>query len=233
MEKRLAKRILAISHNYAFFVDMELNGLLKKQSQFTDEELNKKINAIECKITMLKDEIENAVIGKAMAILSNPDNVNIIAEQALATVSSEDNQQLKILEAQKKNLENKIANGLKAIEKGLMSPTIIDNINMYEAELQEINNDIAKEKLLQNPVVLTKKHIVFFLTRFKRMSSAKAKQYILNTLLHEVIVEKQKNGNWIVTVFYNFSDNPQLHNTEKFSIGAVSEMFRKSPLWWR
>lgn len=180
-----------------------------------------------------KDDIENAVIDRAAAILSNPDNVNIIAEQALASVSGDENQQLKILEMQQKEYETKIANGIKAIEKGLMSPTIIDNINIWEAELAEIKNDIAKEKLLQNSVLITKQHIAFFLTRFKTMSSDKAKAYILNTLLHEVIVEKQKNGNWTVTVFYNFSDNPQLHNTDTFSIHADSEVFRKTPLWWR
>lgn len=179
-----------------------------------------------------RDQIENAVIDKATAILSRPENINLIAEQAIKYNAKTSNH-LEILELEYKNLKNKIANTIKAIEKGAISDTMINNLNMYEAELQQLENDIAKEKLIDDKIILTKQHIAFFLTRFKTMPSPQARAYILNVLLDQVIVEKIKDGNWLVTVSYNFYDDPNLSNTEKFSIHEDSEQVRNYSPWWR
>lgn len=180
-----------------------------------------------------KEDIENAVVDKAIAILSNPENVDLIAEQAMKFNAAAENEQLNILLMQEKDLQTKINNCVKAIEQGVISSTIANNLQQYESELQEIKTDIAKERLLQNPVLITKQHIAFFLTRFKTMAPNKAKAYILNTLLDTVSVKKQNDGNYLVTVTYNYNDSPNLKNHEKYSIHADSDGVRKPSHWWR
>jgi hypothetical protein len=65
------------------------------------------------------------------------------------------------------------------------------------------------------------------------MAPNKAKAYILNTLLDTVSVKKQNDGNYLVTVTYNYNDSPNLKNHEKYSIHADSDGVRKPSHWWR
>lgn len=195
---------------------------------------NVRSHRTKCKIGYVpQDLLENAIVENAAAIMMDEQNLDLIAEQAVAFNSSAHNTQMQILLDQEKELQAKINNCAKAIEKGLISQTIIDSLNSYEAELDELRADIAKEKLLQSPILITKQHVIYFLSRFKDMPADEAKKYILDTLLNKIVLEKQNDGNYHVTVTYNYNDYPQVIHTENYDVSDVPEDVRNSTKWWR
>ena len=195
---------------------------------------NVRSHRTKCKIGYVQqDLLENAIVENAAAIMMDEQNLDLIAEQAVAFNSSAHDTQMQILLGQEKELQAKINNCAKAIEKGLISSTIIDSLNSYEAELDELRTDIAKEKLLQSPMLITKQHVIYFLSRFKDMPADEAKKYILDTLLNKIVLEKQNDGNYHVTVTYNYNDYPQVIHTENYDVSSVPEDVRNSTKWWR
>lgn len=181
-----------------------------------------------CKIGYInRDELEDAVFEAAMDVLSSDKNIDIIAEQAFKiSQQQEENPRLKELELQKKDTEKKIANLTKALETGLISETVMKTVQKYEAELKLIEQAIAREKILTEPFKITKQHIAFFLSQFRRMEPTKAREAVLNTLLREAVIKKESDSNYLVTVRFNYTATPTLSDTKEVSVRIMND-------WWR
>lgn len=181
-----------------------------------------------CKIGYInRDELEDAVFEAAMDVLSSDKNIDIIAEQAFKiSQQQEENPRLKELELQKKDTEKKIANLTKALETGLISETVMKTVQKYEAELKLIEQAIARKKILTEPFKITKQHIAFFLSQFRRMEPTKAREAVLNTLLREAVIKKESDSNYLVTVRFNYTATPTLSDTKEVSVRIMND-------WWR
>lgn len=51
---------------------------------------------------------------------------------------------------------------MKAVDKGLVSVTLMNASNNMKAELESLEKDISLEKIKTNPFTVTKQHIAFF-----------------------------------------------------------------------
>lgn len=168
---------------------------------------------------MRRDELEHLVADHAAAILKSPANLETIAQQAIKANSNIKNYQLESLIKQQKDLSKKLDNCMHAVEQGLISPTLMSRIKQYEVELEAIAKDISLEKIKANPFTLTKKHIVFFLSKFAALEGNEFKERIISTLINDVSIKKEKDGDYLVTVKYNYASTNELPNEESYPAG--------------
>lgn len=166
-----------------------------------------------------RDEIEHIIAAHAASILKKPINLDIIANQALKTNNSVKNYRLESLIQQEKDLTQKLENCMKAIiDQGLVSITLMDRIKQYEADLQSVKNDISLEKIKSNPIQVTKEHIIFFLEKFALLEGEEFKDRIISTMVRDIVIKKEKDGNYLVTVQYNYANSKELPNEESYSV---------------
>lgn len=85
-----------------------------------------------------QDKIEKAVLDATIRLLESPENVEKIAAAAIASTKS-DNIELKLLQAQRRETQEKLNNCMKALDSGLVSETLMKHIAEHEAALKIIN----------------------------------------------------------------------------------------------
>lgn len=163
-----------------------------------------------------RDKLEQTIADHAAAILKIPENLNIISEQAIKANTEAKNYHLESMIKQKKDISKKLDNCMKAVDKGLVSVTLMERIKQYEAELESLEKDISLEKIKTNPFTVTKQHIAFFLTKFAELEGTEFRERIISTLVREVLIKKEKDGNYSVTVKYNYVPTNELPNEESY-----------------
>ena len=185
---------------------------------------NKRNRKTACSTPWLnRDVLENAIYEYACSILKNEANIEQIAEQALAANQASVDEGLITMQDREKELKKNIANYMKAIEKGVMSDTLIERLNLAEKELADLKNQITCRKLSAPKEVITKQHIIFFLKNLLEMEGENIRKRVLHALVRDVAVENKKDSNeTIVTVRFNYSDTPTLSAKQEF-IASVRE----------
>lgn len=166
-----------------------------------------------------RDKLEQTIADHAAAILKTPENLNIISEQAIKANTDVKNYHLESMIKQKKDISKNLDNCMKAVDKGLVSVTLMERIKQYEAELESLEKDISLEKLKTKPFTLTKQHIAFFLTKFSDLEGTESRERIISTLVREVLIKKEKDSDYLVTVRYNYAPTNELPNEESYSVG--------------
>lgn len=185
---------------------------------------NKRNRKTTCSTPWLnRDILEDAIFEYACSILKSDDNIEQIAEQALAANQASVDEGLIAMQDREKELKKNIANYMKAIEKGVMSDTLIERLNLAEKELADLKNQITCRKLSAPKEVITKQHIIFFLKNLLEMEGENIRKRVLHALVRDVAVENKKDSNEvIVTVRFNYSDTPTLNAKQEF-IASVRE----------
>lgn len=195
--------------------------------------LNHRRKASNCFMTALKRELlEKSICDHITGILSNSENVELIAEQA-AAISQEASHSpvLEALAAQQQDIQKKLNNCLRAVENGLYSESLSERIKQYENDLQKVKAEYAREKILTAPLAIDKKVIIFFLSRI--LKNNEDKRFIIATFLRNATVKKESDGDFTVTVTLNFAKTDSLSNTDTFPVHDEGEGVRFIPLWWR
>lgn len=166
-----------------------------------------------------RDKLEQTIADHAASILKTPENLNIISEQAIKANTDVKNYHLESMIKQKKDISKNLDNCMKAVDKGLVSVTLMERIKQYEAELESLEKDISLEKIKTKPFTLTKQHIAFFLTKFSDLEGTESRERIISTLVREVLIKKEKDGDYLVTVRYNYAPTNELPSEESYSVG--------------
>ena len=188
---------------------------------------HRKKNGCDMKGINLKT-LELAIINDAISILQNEKAVEIIADEAVKLLSEmpkEDITELTALKAERKEVERKLNNCLKALEEGLVeSISITTRIMEHESRLQCIDNEIEHLRILNNPLKLSKERIMFYLMH--GLKGNKRREFILSTLVKEVILDYDAERDaWNIEIAYNYSNNCNECNKN-------SKMVRNVKIWY-
>ena len=109
-----------------------------------------------------QDKIEKAVLDATVHLLESPENVEKIAAAAIASAKN-DNIELKLLQAQLRETQEKLNNCMKALDSGLVSDALMKHIAEHEAALKIIDEDIEKIKAAKKAADDIKNRVIFFL----------------------------------------------------------------------
>lgn len=162
-----------------------------------------------------KDWLENLVIERSVSMLKQPGFIEEIATQAYNVQEEQkEDYSVAVLENQIKDLKKKLENCLTAVEKGLVSETIMERIPQYENEIKELEIKLAHEKLLAKPFILEKDHIIFFLEKMleKNENTKKYQEKIISTFIRAVIIRDYE-----IEIQYNYSNTPNISNKQIIS----------------
>ena len=137
------------------------------------------------------DKLEELVVDTTINILSNDTAIEYIAKQAIA--AQEENRAQSSIPAIKeeiKELSKKLKNCVQAVENGIISQTIAENIPMYEKRLVELNSELSDELEKDNDLKVDEDMIRFFFERLvqRTKKETKFKSLLLSTMVRCVVV---------------------------------------------
>lgn len=170
------------------------NGLMKRYYSCYGRK-----NGSKCPTTNVrKDIIEDLVISTTINQLGSKENIDILINKILEKQSIDKSEQnkLKLLEKQKKEIETSINNLLAAIEKGIITSSTKDRINELEIMNNTINTEIEYEKLRLQKLI-TKEDIQNHIKKSLKQTS----YYIIKFLIEKVVYYNEK-----VKIYYKITN---------------------------
>ena len=154
-----------------------------------------------CK-AMKKHELEDLVISITTRLLSEENNIEMIAENIfnLHQKETQDNTQLKFLEKQKQDCVKKSKNIISAIEEGIVTELTKTRLVELENQMAELDFQIAKEKQ-RNYSFLTIDDITEYLQSkvFANTDDIKIRKLLVNTFIRQIILYEDE-----IVITYNF-----------------------------
>ncbi len=165
-----------------------------------------------------KDVLEKRVLTATIRLLDNPANIHFICDNAVklfASKQKKENPAILSLESQIKDVTKRLDNCVQAIEGGLHSSVITNNIEKYENELVELSTALDIEKAKRDEPMLTLDRLEFFFDKLlsckKNMNEFKDK--ILHSFIQNVIVYDE-----YIEIRYSYGDLPSLANAKENSV---------------
>ena len=147
---------------------------------------------IPCKLRNIRaDWLEAQVYHVTLQILYDSEICAQIAQKCAIRkkASQTESPRLKQLKALRKELQRKLDNSIQAIESGIFSKTISDNIGRYEKDIKKLDAKIKGEKLLSNPVSISEDFISYSLEKiYKQKKDDGQIPEIFQTFIHRVTV---------------------------------------------
>ena len=198
-----------------------LSGTSKnKEAHYYYTCYNKRRKLCQCDNTPIRrDLIESSIVAYTINLLRHKPAFDTIVDQTYALYcKDQETDDVAIQEKRIAKLQSQINNATNAIMNGLFSDAIKEKLMAAEAELDEAKYQLEVAKLNRNKFNLTKQHIAFFLMNAINKDINEAKEYILNIMLRQASVQKEKNGNYTVTVLYNYTSTSTLPSRRVFEI---------------
>lgn len=188
-------------------------GTSKKGQKYYYYGCSNRLHGRHCKAPNIsRDKTEDLIIDKTVSMLRNKECIDLIAKQAVAIQKKEPGESLRVtsLKNQVADVEKRLKNCIHAIENGLVSVTVSDNIQKYEKDLSQLREELSTAKLLDKPFDLTEDRIKFFLAMMLEgdPDSKEFRDKILNTFVRKIIVHDD-----CLEVHYNYTEKlPILNN---------------------
>lgn len=154
-----------------------------------------------------KNWIEDIVVRDAFSILT-PENIEKIAEIAVKQ-SEEDiakNTRIPVLTAREKEITKSIDNIIVAIEKGVVSDTLMLRLSELEKERKNLVCKIAEEE--KEIFRLDKPQVIYWLSQFlnKDIEEETVKRQLIDLLVNSVTVKALPDGDdFEITIAYNLT----------------------------
>lgn len=154
--------------------------------------------------------LEELVVRTTVEKVLTDENIDLIATRAMEIIQREsaDTRYLTGLENQLRDVVKKITNITDAIEQGIFTASTKDRLLALEGEKENLELQIAQAKM-KKPV-LTKEHIIFWLSRFKdgNVSDPAFCRKIIDALVHSIYVYDNDGDNGRkITILFNTSAN--------------------------
>lgn len=155
-----------------------------------------------------RDKIEDLVLKTTVDILRSPEAIKMIAQQAanLQEIDPTAEEQERIRK-ERKAIQSKLDNSVKAIESGLCSATVTANIEKYESKIAELDQKIDELKFKYTPIHIDTVAVEFFL-RSLLLNKKDHDEYRLDmfrTFIRRVIVYQDS-----IEIQYNYTAYPTL-----------------------
>lgn len=144
----------------------------------------KKLN--DCKkATIAKDKLEQFIVDKIIEKLNKPELMDKIVKKLLITQEQQQtiNQELAILQRQKKQLENVLENLVRAIEQGVITKTTTERIKTTEDKITALEQQIII-KQNESKTKLTEKTI----REYYNKALSRNGRLLINTLINVITV---------------------------------------------
>lgn len=143
-----------------------------------------------------KEWIEDIIIRQTMAVVMNGPLMERITNRLLE-LQGEESYDLKLLDQQLKQVENRLENMLNAIEQGVITASTKQRLSALEDEKARLEQSIIEVKI-QNPA-LSREQITFFLNQFKHtdINDEDQRQRLIDCFVNAVYVFDDK----IVLIF--------------------------------
>ena len=151
-----------------------------------------------------QDKLEEWLAIETLKALNNPETIHQLAAQIIKLqeeAAAEPDPLIDNLEAELKDYTKRLNNSIKAIEAGVISETISQNISDYENKIKALERDLSRAKLKRQPFTLTMDHIEFFLTSLLSGDSSdkKYRSQLIDTLIAGVVIYDDR-----IEVFYKY-----------------------------
>ena len=152
-----------------------------------------------------KDWIEETVISEAQKLLT-PEVIEKLADMAMNEIDKEnaENEELKYAKKQIAEVEKKISNLLKLVEKGSDSESLFNRLNELENQKKQLELEIKKHE--SSLIKIEKVHIIWWLSKFaqKDMTDPTHKRQLINMLINSVTVYDDPDG-YRITILFNLT----------------------------
>ncbi|WP_278971152.1 recombinase family protein [Megasphaera elsdenii] len=170
----------------------------------------KKLNVKCTNRNISREKLEDLVLQTTINILMNPEAVRMIAKQAVAAQEKDPAAtEIDRIKEDKKLIQKKLSNSIKAVEAGIISTTLAVNISQYEKEIADLDIKMEKIKLSSTPVKIDEIAVEFFLKNLllQKKEHDKYRLDMFQTFIRRVIVYPDK-----VEIQYNYTATPILEN---------------------
>ena len=158
-----------------------------------------------------KDRFEKIILSKTLEILDNQKIIDEIIKQILEQQKNhKTNPMILSLENDIKALKSKIDKLYKAMESTDTPPiSLLQRIKGYEQQLIPIEKNLARERLLDCPFIITEDHIRFFFDTLKKgkKNTDKYTEKIFSTFIRKIVVTDDT-----ITIDYNYSPTTTISN---------------------
>lgn len=168
----------------------------------------KKLNVKCTNRNISRERLEDLVLQTTINILMNPEAVHMIAKQAVAVQQKDPaSMELDRIRDDKKIIQKKLNNSIKAVEAGIISTTLAANISQYEKEIADLDIKMEKIKLSSTPVKIDEIAVEFFLKNLllQKKEHDKYRLDMFQTFIRRVIVYPDK-----VEIQYNYTATPHI-----------------------
>ena len=170
-----------------------------------------------------KNTLEKIVLNKTLEILDNQKIIDEIIKQILEQQKNHKaNPIILSLENDIKTLKSKIDKLYKAMESTDAPPiSLLQRIKGYEQQLPSLEKEIAREKLLDCPFVITEDHIRFFFDTLKKgkKNTDKYTEKIFSTFIRKIVVTDDT-----ITIDYNYSPTATISNQCSANVQLVGPL---------
>ncbi len=180
------------------------------------------------KAIVKKDEFEKFIVDTTLSLLSDPENISAIADEVMTVHEQRQRDQsiLSILTNEQEETKKTLANVMKAIEQGIITPTTKSRMEELEQQLVEIEDKIQIEQYsMQNR--LKREQVIEYLTH----SIATNPKTLVFTLIRKIILFDNK-----VEIYYNYINNPDPDSSSPddcralyWSMGSTLKHLRAPP----
>lgn len=170
-----------------------------------------------------KEKLEEFIVKFTRDDILSPEILDWLSENIIQLQSNQkDDMQIRLMLQQKKDVENKIANIMTAIENGIFTETTKDRLENLEEAKRNLEYNIQVEKIKNNAPAESKDSIIYYLEQFRKndIKDIDSQRLIINTLIDTIIIDEE-NDKGIVAYRYNDDNN----GTREFSIKNTFDVF--------
>lgn len=136
---------------------------------------------------MKKDWIEEKVVQTVQAYILQEDVIRELA-RLIAEYLQEENPTMPLLKSQRKDIQKKINNIIKAIEDGMYNASLQERMKELEKQLEDVNISIARESVRMP--VFTEEMILKWLHHFQQMdiNDPESQRQLIDSFVHKVFL---------------------------------------------
>lgn len=155
--------------------------------------------------SVVKADLESAVFELTKNAILKEDIISTIAERCAEIMEKDDSYALEkeITTRDLRDVEKKISNIIRAIEDGLYSASLKDQMAALEQRQVELKNRLHQIESIKP--MMTKERIEFWLMKYKNgsVTDPKWQEDIVNMLIREIQVNVHEDGKFDIKVAYN------------------------------
>lgn len=170
-----------------------------------------------------KEKLEEFIVSYTWNEILSPETIDFISENIISLQGKQkDDLQIRSMLQQKKEIENKIANIMNAIENGIYTETTKARLENLEEAKRNLEYSINVEKFKNEAPAESKESIIYFLEQFKNgdIKDIDCQRQLINSFIDTIILDEENDRGIIA---YRYTD--KCNGTQEFSIKNTFDVF--------